>query len=91
MLFVYSLYDVLAEQFTAPFVSKNNATAIRMVESTFAQNQRMDYPSFELWVLGIFHDDDKDHPLTTLAAHDVASFGPDGKHTTKVVEEADNL
>lgn len=53
----YSIYDKVAEQYSAPFLSINDATATREFNQRIAVNPLAEPTDFELYSVGIFSTD----------------------------------
>lgn len=54
---LYVIYDKVAQQYGAPFVSLNDATATRQFTHQISQNLMAEPSDFELYCCGIFSTD----------------------------------
>lgn len=54
MLMLYSIKDVVAEEFGPVFQAKNDQVAVRMVNNTFRSTPPGDPESFDLYAIGEF-------------------------------------
>lgn len=54
---LYLIYDKIAEQYGAPFVSLNDATATRSFNAQIVSNSLAEPSDFELYNCGIFSTD----------------------------------
>lgn len=54
---MYVIYDKVAEQYSAPFCSLNDATAVRQFNQISSNNHLAEPTDFELYCCGLFFTD----------------------------------
>ena len=63
-MFLYSVYDVILEEFAPPFVAKNDKAACRMFLQAI---RKMPSPNdMSLWKVGCFYSGDKDNVISGI-------------------------
>lgn len=62
---LYVIYDKVSEQYSAPFTSLNDATAVRHFNSVTRGNSMAEPSDFELYGVGIFNTDSASFALSS--------------------------
>lgn len=89
---LYSIYDKKAQYFTKPFVSQNNATAIRIVQNTMTDKSAQDIEfvknkeDFAIYNIGDF--DDSDGSILSNVIHLSDLINLTGEQTDETQEQS---